>query len=174
MEQKKSVEYDGKLRTLFLVPCQTCGKEVWIPKFAVGRRKYCSVGCKSENSKNRVTVECAQCGKPVVKVASRTSRSGLFFCDRKCKEQAQKIGGLTAIHPAHYTEEGCSDHYRVVARRTYKAECVSCGYAEQKKMLDVDHIDGNHSNNAVDNLQILCVWCHAKKTRAAWPEPAWK
>lgn len=29
---------------------------------------------------------------------------------------------------------------------------------------DIDHIDGNHSNNAPNNLQRLCRSCHAKKT----------
>jgi cytochrome c553 len=31
-------------------------------------------------------------------------------------------------------------------------------------MLDVDHIDGNPSDNRVSNLQTLCKCCHAYKT----------
>lgn len=31
-------------------------------------------------------------------------------------------------------------------------------------MLDVDHIDGNPSNNDIDNLQTLCKNCHAHKS----------
>ena len=31
-------------------------------------------------------------------------------------------------------------------------------------MLDVDHIDGDSSNNADENLQTLCRCCHAFKT----------
>jgi hypothetical protein len=38
-----------------------------------------------------------------------------------------------------------------------------------RKMLDVDHRDGDRSNNAQDNLVVLCVWCHATKTRHNWP-----
>lgn len=30
---------------------------------------------------------------------------------------------------------------------------------------DYDHIDGNRSNNGIDNCQALCPNCHAKKTR---------
>ena len=31
-------------------------------------------------------------------------------------------------------------------------------------MLDVDHIDGNHTNNDRSNLQTLCKCCHAYKS----------
>jgi hypothetical protein len=31
-------------------------------------------------------------------------------------------------------------------------------------MLQVDHIDGNHTNNSKENLQTLCACCHTYKT----------
>ena len=36
---------------------------------------------------------------------------------------------------------------------------------EGRWQLDMDHIDGNNSNNDPDNLQTLCKNCHAKKSR---------
>lgn len=33
--------------------------------------------------------------------------------------------------------------------------------------LEVDHIDGNPSNNNIDNLQTLCGCCHTYKTHSA-------
>lgn len=42
--------------------------------------------------------------------------------------------------------------------------CVECGSVEG---LGIHHIDGDHYNNAVDNLQWMCVSCHAK-LHAAW------
>ena len=32
-------------------------------------------------------------------------------------------------------------------------------------MLDVHHKDENRSNNKIENLEVLCVWCHAVLTR---------
>src|SRR5438876_2230962 len=32
-------------------------------------------------------------------------------------------------------------------------------------MLDVDHLDNDRTNNSLDNLRVVCVWCHALKTR---------
>lgn len=43
-------------------------------------------------------------------------------------------------------------------------KCESCGLEEwlnQKIPLEVHHIDGDHKNNALDNLQLLCPNCHA-------------
>jgi len=43
--------------------------------------------------------------------------------------------------------------------------CNRCGFTpENKCQIDVDHIDGNHSNNALENLQALCANCHRLKT----------
>lgn len=43
--------------------------------------------------------------------------------------------------------------------------CEKCGRTEwegQKIPLCVHHIDGNHINNVIDNLQVLCPNCHAQ------------
>ena len=46
-----------------------------------------------------------------------------------------------------------------------KDSCEKCGFIpEHTCQLDVDHIDGNHYNNAEENLQTLCANCHRLKT----------
>jgi hypothetical protein len=43
--------------------------------------------------------------------------------------------------------------------------CEQCGFVPiHTVQLDVDHIDGNHYNNDVNNLQTLCANCHRLKT----------
>lgn len=47
-------------------------------------------------------------------------------------------------------------------------KCESCGISEwlgEEVVLELDHIDSNHNNNELCNLQILCPNCHALKTR---------
>jgi len=47
-----------------------------------------------------------------------------------------------------------------------KDHCAECGFvAIHSVQLDVDHIDGNHLNNDVLNLQTLCANCHRLKTQ---------
>ena len=48
--------------------------------------------------------------------------------------------------------------------REQKNRCKDC--AKKSKNWDFDHIDGDSSNNILNNCQALCPNCHAKKTRS--------
>jgi len=48
-------------------------------------------------------------------------------------------------------------------KKIQKNRCNTCG--KKSKVLDIDHIDGDSSNNSLDNAQALCPDCHAIKTR---------
>lgn len=44
-------------------------------------------------------------------------------------------------------------------------KCEGCGILEwqgKEAPLELDHVDGNHWNNAFENLRILCANCHAQ------------
>ena len=50
-------------------------------------------------------------------------------------------------------------------RLSKKNYCERCNFIpENPCQLDVDHIDGNNKNNALENLQTLCANCHRLKT----------
>ena len=52
-------------------------------------------------------------------------------------------------------------------RRVKADHCQNCGFvAVNSVQLDVDHIDGNGSNNDPNNLWTLCANCHRLKTHA--------
>lgn len=84
------------------------------------------------------------------------------FCSRKCKEEAQTIDVGMIMLPHYGTGQA---RYRARAFKKYGKKCKKCSYSKEPRMLDVDHIDSNRENNQIDNLQVLCVWCHAIKTR---------
>jgi 5-methylcytosine-specific restriction endonuclease McrA len=58
--------------------------------------------------------------------------------------------------------------YRKRAFEYYPLECARCGYREDDRLLDVHHKDGSHNNAGLDNLEILCVMCHARESRKHW------
>ncbi|WP_291321663.1 HNH endonuclease signature motif containing protein [Desulfonatronospira sp.] len=50
-------------------------------------------------------------------------------------------------------------NYRKLAFDAYDPLCAHCGFGVPA-VLEVAHIDGDRTNNAVDNLVILCPNCH--------------
>jgi HNH endonuclease len=45
-----------------------------------------------------------------------------------------------------------------------KAHCERCGFQGHPCQLDVDHIDGDHTNDTPENYQTLCANCHRLKS----------
>lgn len=67
------------------------------------------------------------------------------------------------MHPKHY--KPFHTKYRKRALKYYGGKCNVCNYSVCENMLDVHHIDNDRSNNKIENLEVLCVWHHACKTR---------
>ena len=155
---------DGcQMRTIEMT-CLNCSKSFTTEYKFRHQRKFCSIACGIKFRKPRLALTCAQCGTEFSRPPSDIrAKSKVYFCSRVCKIQAQRIGGIEAIQPEHYGK-GLS-YYRGMALRYYGARCGICGYEQDIRMLDVDHIDSVRSNNQLQNLQVLCVWCHALKTR---------
>lgn len=53
---------------------------------------------------------------------------------------------------------------RLISERVFEARCCACGRYEwmgRRIPLELDHVDGDRSNNLLDNLRLLCPNCHA-------------
>ena len=60
-----------------------------------------------------------------------------------------------------------SDLWTLKIKALKEEKCELCGlthWLNGKIPLELDHIDSNHHNNSLDNLQILCPNCHAVVT----------
>jgi hypothetical protein len=161
-----SSSYDGRPRLCASVKCCVCEIKIVRPVSRIKKRIFCSSQCYATDVKTRRRVlVCGQCGKHTTRPPSKLkqSKSGVYFCCRKCKDTAQRIGGIVDIHPEHYADGKYA--YRNRALRELGEACQDCGYAQQLKMLDVHHKDGDRLNNELKNLEVLCVWCHGLRTR---------
>lgn len=132
-------------------------------------RKYCSRKCYySDNKRVVVEVDCSYCKKQIQKSPKelKNSKSGLYFCNIKCKSNAQKIGGIREIMPQHYGTTLYIDY-----RSLFSPEeliCIRCGYDEFESCVHIHHIDENRSNNNKENLIPLCANCHYGLHRGCW------
>lgn len=51
---------------------------------------------------------------------------------------------------------------RLIKENIKENKCEICGISGNSVSLELHHIDGDHSNNKLSNLQILCPNCHSK------------
>lgn len=144
--------------------CPVCNKEfkALLKEHNRGNANFCSISCSSRRRKkvHEDNVSCALCNKSFYIIPSKlqNSKSGLYFCCREHKDQAQRIGGIKEIQPTHYNNG--IHNYRAIAFRCLPNECCRCGYKKHPQVLHIHHIDKNRSNNVIENLQIMCPLCH--------------
>jgi predicted nucleic acid-binding Zn ribbon protein len=150
------------------------------------KRKFCSHSCSAifnnkkrskevydkislsllkdkEDSKNRNNLKnCIYCGNKI----KRKNK----YCDNKCKLNYEyenyikewKEGNKNGMIKGNYL----SFYLRKYLFGKYNNKCSKCGWGEinehtNKIPLEVEHIDGDHTNNKEDNLTLLCPNCHS-------------
>ncbi len=92
------------------------------------------------------------------------------FCDIKCQNDYQyksfilewKNGEQTGMRGKTQT----SYHIRRYLFEKYNSSCSDCGWKKinpftNKIPLELEHIDGDFTNNKEDNLKLLCPNCHS-------------
>ncbi len=151
--------------------CKQCNKPFAVKESELRRGGgiFCSRLCSCNfihtlHSPKPHNQNCNQCGTSFYRHPNRVlrnSQSGLVFCTRKCKDLAQRIeNNHLSMRPLHYGD--VSKDYRAIAFRHYQHECNLCGYKKFVNVLEVHHVDNDHSNNCLDNLKLVCPTCHAE------------
>ena len=133
---------------------------------------YCTVACFNQHRRaKRPVKDCSTCGKPVTRNVAGI-RSVNIYCSRSC---ASKKNNQLRRGDKHPNWKGGYTSYRKQALRYYGSTCSNdacpiriASIDIPEALLDVDHINPDRSDNSIENLQVLCVWCHAIKTRREW------
>ena len=115
----------------------------------------------------KVKTQCAKCGKEIYKslYEIKNSKTGNVFCSKSCACSYNNTHFRTQEnHPNWKGGKVGSKEHMILAYRNYIPECAVCG-ENDRDMLEVHHIDFNHSNNELDNLIILCANHHLKLHR---------
>ena len=134
------------------------------------KTKFCTGKCLQAYRTRRVQCICAECGKEFGKLPNQC-KFLRDFCSRKCSTISKNRTRIGNRHP----NWAGGTAYRIYALRVYGEICssINCDLLlanidVPESLLDVHHIDSNRKNNAIENLEVLCVWCHAKKTRGVF------
>lgn len=103
---------------------------------------------------------CLGCGGSLWK----TVRYNAKYCSAACRSASLKRQINNRIDAGDTTL--ATRHYRRYLLEKYGPRCMDCGWDKinpitNKCPVDMDHIDGNSSNNKLDNLKLLCPNCHS-------------
>ena len=159
----KKVE-SRKGNTYWLCQCD-CGnqKEIQTSHLTSGLTKSC--GCLNKGEKPKEEF-CLNFG-------TKLHKGQYKYCCFKCQSEYQRDIYIEKVNNGE--ENGLkktgntykvSDSIRSYLLQKYDNKCQKCGWGEinpitGKCPLEIHHVDGNRSNNKLDNLELLCPNCHS-------------
>ena len=133
------------------------------------RQKYCSKSCCWANVRMKngrwvykgETIQCKGCKKDFIQTSSQK-----VYCTIECSKIYIGKSYYQENKEKWQTPESRDRRLNYKPYRKHKKNtCELCGFvAINSCQLDVDHINGNHNDNNIENLQTLCANCHRLKT----------
>ena len=87
-----------------------------------------------------------------------------LFCTRTCRDDFRFKETIKSIKRGELKDTNRGTIKKAVLR-LYGHKCQICEFTEwqgQKIPLILDHIDGSHENNRLDNLRLVCPNCDAQ------------
>lgn len=130
------------------------------------KNKYCNQSCAAlSNNKNKIIFkDCLFCGRNF----HPKNGNKVKFCSRKCCAEHTKQKTIDLIKSGKYNTKSCQ-HFTLkkylITSRGHRCECCNNDkWMDQPIVLTMDHIDGNATNNNLDNLKLLCWNCHSLTT----------
>jgi hypothetical protein len=136
------------------VVCKECKVEFETDNI---KRQFCSISCSATHnnrgvSRNKKNARMCSCGN---KCSNRHNK----YCDQCIKNRIYTTSSLC--------EAKTDKTRRAAIIRLSGHVCSVCKNSEwngKKIPLEVDHINGDASNNSCENLRVICPNCHAQTT----------
>ena len=170
-------EYEKKPRY-----CETCGKKL---TYEQRFNKFCSSSCAAKYNnvirgprslETRIKIskslggnlieedthkKCANCGKPIKRGQ---------FCSNACHIEYERKKKIERWLQGENFTRGAGgqlpEFIKKYLLKIHNNKCEKCGWGKKNETtgkipLEVHHIDGDCTNNKLENLQLLCPNCHS-------------
>lgn len=157
--------------------CEYCGRLI------IGHRiKYCCRSCKDNHQKwtklgpcnpmyGKVTPDEVKLKQSASKSGPNNPMYGKVPWNKGIQHTEETRVKMSTSTQRYYDEyefdptKLVPGNYHDDAIIAYGYQCCVCGLDDIHKLLEVHHIDGNHSNDDISNLVVLCTACHFEAHR---------
>lgn len=136
--------------------CITCNTPTTNPKF-------CSKSCAAKHNNIGVIRNKPKFRSPCLNCNKRIKGNNQKFCSRNCfNEFTNKAITLRIIKGDSISTPRCIRKH-LLKKNTICSECgITTHYNGKPISLQLDHIDGDRSNNSLENCRLLCPNCHSQ------------
>ena len=162
----KLIDYDHRNNSFCCSSCAASYNNVRRSPRSEESRKKVSESLKKRHDQNDKFYGvhiCLNCGKEIV-----DNYSNRKFCSSKCCGEYLNKTKITQWleHPEKFTSEHGYQFITKYFRLLHNNCCERCGWHEINQYtnvvpLQIHHIDGDCTNNRLENLQLLCPNCHS-------------
>lgn len=141
--------------------CENCKKT--FSSLISTDRKFCSKSCSATvNNVERGLKNLRCCKNCSVKFKHR--HPSAKYCSSKCFTEFERNIRFSEIEKGKNTQS--SPICKKYLIHKFGEKCMDCGWSEVNVFsnsipIELEHIDGNHTNNRIDNLKLLCPNCHS-------------
>lgn len=141
--------------------CKKCGKDFEPQK---GLKSYCSLACR--NSRNHTNETKSKISKSILtsdKFWKSVENTKKWFDYKENGKKIQKTWNDRILAEDFENLSFGRLRKRIILEQNGK--CNHCGISEWNGIpitLELEHIDGDNSNNSRDNLEAICPNCHSQ------------
>lgn len=135
--------------------CNICNKQFDSHRKLNGHKSsHRENGRYSVSRKTKQKIECTNC---------KTLTYNSKYCSMNCQQTHKWVILFNKISEGEILSEGYMRRY-LTETKGYVCEDCGCGSTWNGKhiTLQLDHIDGNSDNNALNNIRWLCPNCHTQ------------
>ena len=156
------------MKLVFMFICEYCGSE---HNGSYGSGRFCNISCSHKYAASKRTEQNAGYKFTKEGIAKGNYNSKITHIKRgKIYRYNWLLGVISGkINPYHGGYSRFRD--RLIEFGCKQRVCDICGNTKwngEDIPLEVHHIDGNHDNNKLSNIQFLCPNCHASTPNFRW------
>ena len=146
--------------------CEECGCEL---TFKQRFNKFCSSSCSTKHNnviRGKHSIETRKKISDAIRAKHPDKKYEEFTIEKKTNVTEDKISGW--LQGENFTRGATQvpSFIKNYLMKLHDNKCEKCGWGETNEVtgkipLEIHHIDGDCTNNKIENLQLLCPNCHS-------------